>query len=89
MPESQLLIHRIVEKRGSMNAAQLFSKSDAHPNADGVVQQRELLGRVVRIYRHGQRFDLHAPRQLAWAYSSRNYRRLAGFGIRWQSSPLA
>jgi signal peptidase I len=63
--ENHLLVHRIVEKRGSLNAAQLFSKGDAHPTSDGVVQEQELLGRVVRIYRHGQRIDLDAPRQLA------------------------
>lgn len=63
--ESHLLVHRIVEKRGSLNAAQLFSKGDAHPTSDGVVEGQELLGRVVRIYRNGRRIDLDAPRQLA------------------------
>ena len=63
--DSHLLVHRIIEKRGSMNDAQLFSKGDAHPTSDGVVQEQELLGRVVRIYRKGQRIDLDAPRQLA------------------------
>jgi signal peptidase I len=63
--ENHLLVHRIVEKRGSPNAAQLFSKGDAHPTSDGAVQEQELLGRVVRIYRGGRRIDLDAPRQLA------------------------
>jgi hypothetical protein len=63
--ENHLLVHRIVEKRGSLDAAQLFSKGDAHPKSDGVVQEQELLGRVVRIYRNGRRIDLDAPRQLA------------------------
>jgi signal peptidase I len=63
--ENHLLVHRIVEKRGSLDAAQLFSKGDAHPTSDGVVQEQELLGRVVRIYRRGQRIDLDAPRQRA------------------------
>jgi signal peptidase I len=63
--ENHLLVHRIVEKRGSLDAVQLFSKGDAHPTSDGVVQEQELLGRVVRIYRHGQRIDLDAPRQRA------------------------
>jgi Peptidase S24-like len=63
--ENHLFVHRIVEKRGSLNAAQLFSKGDAHPTSDGMVQEQELLGRVVRIYRHGRRIDLDAPRQLA------------------------
>jgi len=62
--ENHLFVHRIVEKRGSLNA-QLFSKGDAHPTSDGVVQEQELLGRVVRIYRNGRRIDLDAPRQLA------------------------
>jgi len=63
--ENHLLVHRIVEKRGSLNAAQLFSKGDAHPTSDGVVQEQELLGRVMRICRNGRRIDLDAPRQLA------------------------
>jgi signal peptidase I len=63
--ENHLLVHRIVEKRGSLNASQLFSKGDAHPTSDGVVREQELLGRVMRIYRGGRRIDLDAPRQLA------------------------
>jgi hypothetical protein len=63
--ENHLFVHRIVEKRGSLNAAQLHSKGDAHPTSDGVVQEQELLGRVMRIYRNGRRIDLDAPRQLA------------------------
>src|SRR3979411_1632963 len=63
--ENHLLVHRIVEKRGSLNASQLFSNGDAHPTSDGVVQEQELLGRVMRIYRGGRRIDLDAPRQLA------------------------
>jgi Peptidase S24-like len=63
--ENHLLVHRIIEKRGTLDSAQLFSKGDAHPASDGVVQAQELLGRVVRIYRNGRRIDLDAPRQLA------------------------
>jgi signal peptidase I len=63
--ENHLFVHRIVEKRGSLDAAQLFAKGDAHPTSDGVVHKQELLGRVMRIYRNGQRIDLDAPRQLA------------------------
>lgn len=63
--ENHLFVHRIVEKRGSLNAAQFFTKGDAHPTSDGVVQEQELLGRVTRIYRNGRRIDLDAPRQLA------------------------
>jgi hypothetical protein len=63
--ENHLFVHRIVERRGSLNASQLFSKGDAHPTSDGVVQEKELLGRVMRIYRNGRRIDLDAPRQLA------------------------
>jgi len=63
--ENHLFVHRIVEKRGSLDASQLFSKGDAHPSSDGVVLEQELLGRVVRIYRDGRRIDLDAPRQLA------------------------
>jgi hypothetical protein len=63
--ENHLFVHRIVAKRGSLDAAQLFAKGDAQPTSDGVVQEQELLGRVVRIYRNGRRIDLDAPRQLA------------------------
>lgn len=63
--ENHLFVHRIVEKRGSLNSFQLLSKGDAHPTSDGVVHQQELLGRVIRICRDGRRIDLDAPRQLA------------------------
>jgi hypothetical protein len=42
-----------------------LSKGDAHPTADGILEEQELLGRVVRIYRKGRRIDLEAPGQLA------------------------
>jgi len=63
--ENQLFVHRIVEKRGSSEHGEIFSKGDAHPTPDGVVNERELLGRVVRIYRNGRRINLDAPGQLA------------------------
>jgi signal peptidase I len=63
--ENHLFVHRIVEKRGELDAEQFFSKGDAHPTSDGVVEKQDLLGRVVRIYRNGQRIDLDAPGQLA------------------------
>src|SRR5260370_8061750 len=63
--ENQLFVRRIVEERGPLNAAQLLSKGDTHPTSDGVVQEQELLGRVMRIYRNGRRIDLDAPGQLA------------------------
>jgi signal peptidase I len=63
--EDHLFVHRIVEKRGSLDAAELLSKGDAQPASDGVVGEQELLGRVVRIYRDGRRINLDAPVQLA------------------------
>jgi hypothetical protein len=63
--ENHLLVHRIVEKRGSLDAAEYFAKGDAHPNSDGRVEEKELLGRVVRLYRGRKRIDLEAPGQLA------------------------
>jgi signal peptidase I len=63
--ENHLFVHRIVKKQGSLEAAQLLSKGDAHPTHDGIVEEQELLGRVVRIYRQGRRIDLDAPGQLA------------------------
>src|SRR6266436_8225020 len=49
--ENHLFVHRIVKKQGSLEAAQLLSKGDAHPTTDGILEEQELLGRVVRIYR--------------------------------------
>ncbi|HET9995123.1 MAG TPA: S24 family peptidase [Candidatus Acidoferrum sp.] len=63
--EDHLFVHRIVEKRGSLDAAELLSKGDAQPASDGVVGEQELLGRVVRIYRGGRRINLDTPVQLA------------------------
>jgi SOS-response transcriptional repressor LexA len=63
--ENHLFVHRIVKKQGSVEAAQLLSKGDAHPTTDGILEEQELLGRVVRIYRNGRRIDLDAPGQLA------------------------
>jgi hypothetical protein len=63
--DTHLFVHRIVEKRGSLETAQLFSKGDAHPTSDGPMGQGQLLGRVVRIYRDGDGIDLDAPGQLA------------------------
>jgi signal peptidase I len=65
--ENHLFVHRIVEKKGPLDAAQLFAKGDALPNADGKIAEQELLGRVVRIYRKGHRINLDAPGQLALA----------------------
>lgn len=63
--ENHLFVHRIVKKQGPLEAARLLSKGDAHPTHDGIVEEQELLGRVVRIYRQGRRIDLDAPGQLA------------------------
>jgi signal peptidase I len=63
--ENRLFVHRIIEKGGSLNAAEFRAKGDAHPTCDGVVEQRELLGRVMRLYRSGRRIDLDAPGQIA------------------------
>jgi hypothetical protein len=48
-----------------VEAGQLVAKGDAHPTADGILKEQELLGRVVRIHRNGRRIDLDAPGQLA------------------------
>jgi hypothetical protein len=63
--ENHLVVHRIVERRGSLEAAEFFAKGDAHPNSDGKVEEKELLGRVVRLYRGRKRIDLEAPKHLA------------------------
>jgi hypothetical protein len=63
--DTHLFVHRIVEKRGLLDTAQLFSKGDAHPTSDGQVKEGQLLGRVVRIYKDGDGIDLDAPGQLA------------------------
>jgi signal peptidase I len=63
--ENRLFVHRIIEKGGAMDAAAFRAKGDAHPTCDGIVEQQELLGRVVRIFRRGRRIDLDAPGQIA------------------------
>jgi hypothetical protein len=63
--KDHLFVHRIIEKSGSLDAAEFRAKGDAHPTCDGMVEKQELLGRVVRLYRRGRRIDLDAPGQLA------------------------
>jgi signal peptidase I len=63
--DDHLFVHRIVKKKGSLESTQFWAKGDAHPTADGMLVEQELLGRVVRIYRQGRRIDLEAPGQLA------------------------
>jgi signal peptidase I len=65
--ENRLFVHRIIEKGGSLDAAEFRAKGDAHPTCDGVVEHQELLGRVVRLYRSGRRIDLDAPCQIVLA----------------------
>jgi hypothetical protein len=62
---NHIYVHRIVHKSGSWHSAKLTAKGDAHPTCDGVLEQGELLGRVVRLYRDGSRIDLDSPAQLA------------------------
>src|SRR2546430_4081868 len=79
--KNHLFVHRIVEKRGSLNAAQLLSKGDAHPMSDGVVQEQELLGRVMRIYGRAGGLILMPRASRHWDCSSHSSRCTAGFGI--------
>jgi signal peptidase I len=65
--ENRLFVHRIIEKGGAMDALAFRTKGDAHPTCDGMVEQQDLLGRVVRLYRRGRRIDLDAPGQMALA----------------------
>lgn len=62
---NSLFVHRIVNKKGPLEAAQIFVKGDAHPTSDGLMEQGELLGRVVWLYRKGRRIDLEARGQRA------------------------
>jgi len=62
---NRLFVHRIIEKGGTVDAGVFRAKGDAHPSCDGMIEQEELLGRVVRLYRRGSRIDLDAPGQLA------------------------
>lgn len=62
---NHIFVHRIVDKSGSWHSAKLTAKGDAHPESDGELEQGELLGRVVRLYRSGARIDLDSPAQLA------------------------
>jgi len=62
---SHIYVHRIVSRRGPWHSEKLTSKGDAHSYSDGELEQGELLGRVVRLYRRGSRIDLDSPVQLA------------------------
>lgn len=63
--DNHIYVHRIVSKTGSWHSAKLTAKGDAHPTSDGMLEQGELLGRVVRLYRDGSRIDLDSSTQLA------------------------
>ena len=60
-----LCVHRIVRKSGTFRAEYFYAKADAHPTGDGRIESKQLLGRVVRIYRRGKRIDMDAPGTLA------------------------
>ena len=60
-----LFVHRVVERRSTVDGAQFVAKGDAHLNSDGHVEESQLLGRVTRLYRNGRRIDLETPRHLA------------------------
>jgi hypothetical protein len=62
---NHIYVHRIVDRRGPWHSEKLTAKGDAHSHTDGELEQRELLGRVVRLYRNGSRIDLDSPAQLA------------------------
>jgi hypothetical protein len=62
---NHIYVHRIVDKRGPWHSEKLTAKGDAHSHTDGELEQGELLGRVVRLYRNGSRIDLDSPAQLA------------------------
>lgn len=63
--ESRLLVHRLVQKQGTLREARFLAKGDAHPGPDGIVDRDLVLGRVVRIYRGKKQIDLDSPIQLA------------------------
>lgn len=64
--KSRLFVHRVVDKKGGTGSARILCKGDAHAQPDGIVENHELLGRVVALYRRGRRIDLDAPLQLAF-----------------------
>jgi len=63
--QNRLLVHRIVKKRGSLNASQLFLQRRRPPDLRWRRPGAELLGRSDAHLRGGRRIDLDAPRQLA------------------------
>jgi len=63
--ENRFFVHRLVEKRGTLRAAEFLVKGDAHRGPDGVINDELILGRVTCIYRGEKRIDLNSPRQLA------------------------
>ena len=61
----RLFVHRIVDERQDLSGRQVSTKGDAHPTTDGWLNEEELLGRVIRIYRNGKRIHMETATQLA------------------------
>lgn len=77
---NSLFVHRVVNKAGALEAAQFFVKGDAHPTSDGLMEQGELLGRVMWLYRKGRRIDLDARGQRVFGVF---LSRLSWYGWSW------
>lgn len=61
----RLFVHRIVDERVAFGVRRISAKGDAHPEADGWLENEELLGRVVSIFRGNRRIPLETSSQLA------------------------
>src|SRR5258708_37379899 len=61
----RLFVHRIVDERVKLGVRQISAKGDAHPESDGWLEEDELLGRVVCIYRGGRHIQLETRSQVA------------------------
>jgi len=59
----RLFVHRIVDERVALGVREVSAKGDAHPESDGWLENGELLGRVIFIFRGGRRIHLEMSSQ--------------------------
>ncbi len=61
--DGRILVHRVVKKLRTERGAAWILQGDALLYPDGVVETRQIIGRVGQIERNGKRWLLHTPWQ--------------------------